>query len=164
MYATMPPPGDLKLIFHQAQTCLSHQACNARCHMDNCKWLEVVLPDFVGLYLRFEREWPQVAQACDTYRSLGLPLPQMACAGRMANYHIAADLADALTRHGCGTQRDWDMVYEVIGSCPTTGDPVIRQTVRSLRNEARATCLYRRTAQGFNPSIEEPYRGQVCGQ
>ena len=165
LYATMPPAGDLKLIFHAAQTCLSEHACNARCGMDNCPWLERVLPDFVGLYLRFERAWPQVVQWCDNVAtSIGRKLAQLSCAGHMAEYHIKADLADALTQHGCGTESDWNKVFDVISNCETTGSPGIREQVYAHRQEARATCLYRRNAMGLEPFIEQPLRGQVCGQ
>lgn len=164
MYATMPARTDLKYGFHNAQACVSKESCNARCRMDNCKWLEVLLPMHTGFYLRFERLWPTVVAGCDVYRNLGGPYSALACTAAMGTYHIAADLTDALTQHGCGTQADWDAVFATINLCPVAGGQRAQEVIHFMRDEARAVCLSRRRAAG-KPDlfIEEPLRGQVCG-
>ena len=180
LYATMPQPTSLTYIFHQMQTCIAEGSCKARCTMDNCKWLEAVMPEFVGHYLQSDRQWPTVTYQCDLYKMIGLPLPRLACAARMAEYHISVDLADALTKYGCGSQADWDAVFKQIGTCPlAVGQPnavpapdlliagtfqaVVKQTVSLMRNQARQQCLTRRAAVGAYQDVEPSLRGQKCG-
>jgi hypothetical protein len=56
--AVAKAPDDPTRVFHQTQTCIVRKSCDLRCRMDNCKWMDRVIPHFVGPYLIKSGDWP----------------------------------------------------------------------------------------------------------
>jgi hypothetical protein len=99
-------------VFHATQQCIALKACNARCTMENCDWLNKVLPDFVNPYLQKSGKWRAVESECAS-RASGWWGDRL-CALDMAENHINNDLVPALVRSGCGSTSDWTRVFDVI--------------------------------------------------
>lgn len=171
LQARMPPTGDVRRVFHETLTCGIRTACTARCQMDNCKWLDQLSPASTGPYLRNEVPWPQIVANCN---ALMLPPPAKIaiCAGAMAARNIRHDLTEALVKYGCGTDRDWDIIFEVNFSMrstcmPARTSPTVRRSLsaamKEWRDQTRDTCVARRIAAGKDPFINNELRGQSCG-
>jgi hypothetical protein len=155
-------------VFHQTQTCIARKSCDLRCRMDNCRWMERVIPDFVNPYLQKTGDWLAVEQACRD-RGKGW-WSDRRCAEAMARNHIFDDLIPALTRSGCGSDGDWGLVYETIEQC--TGASLgsrLEQSASSgvvwvYRNAARAACQGSRTLNGLPTDINLDLKGRICEQ
>lgn len=167
---TMLAATDSRRIFHETLACGIRTACNARCQMDNCKWLEYLSPASTGPYLQNQAPWPALIASCD---ALGAQTPGriVFCATRLATHNIRTDLTEALVEYGCGTQSDWDLIQEVNFSirsqCLPEAPPRTRYalslSMKAVRTETRRTCIERRTAAGLDPFINNELRGKTCG-
>lgn len=154
--------------FHQTQTCIARKSCDLRCKMENCKWMDRVIPDFVNPYLLKTGNWPAIEQACRD-RGSGW-WSDRRCAEAMARNHIFDDLIPALVRTGCGSDGDWELVYQTIEQC--TGASLgsrLEQSASSgvvwvYRNAARAACQGSRALSGFPTDINADMRGRTCQQ
>jgi hypothetical protein len=172
-------------VFHQTQTCIARKSCDLRCRMDNCKWLDRVIPDFVDPYLQKTGNWSALESVCQlvklNYRSYGAPIVgDLLCAEAMAEYHIEVDLVAAMTATGCGSDNDWNLVYQQIQTCSgdtqtallggwpdaakNAGADYAAWKVRKLRDNARAQCIANRTAAGLDPEMSAAEKGKVCLQ
>lgn len=172
MYATMPPPDDLRFEFHRNLTCGSETTCAARCRMDNCKWLEAVLPVHTDGYLRQESPWPQMMAECESNRSAGVPWYNIDCTYKIGWHHIHRNLLSTLVQFGCGTDADHNLVFEVAFSersaCMSGGGTSLRRglsrrAIYEWRTYVRQQCLEQRQAAGLDPFINDDLRGQTCG-
>lgn len=159
-------PTDPTRIFHSPQTCVSHKACNLRCKMDNCNWLAQVIPDFARPYLEKHNDWNAVEAKC---RSRGTGwLADRLCGAEMSKYHIDVDLLNALAKSGCGSQNDWNQVFESIRQCTVTAfSNSVEQVaaglrVKQLRDKVRGQCIAVRQAKGLNPDINDALKGKTC--
>jgi hypothetical protein len=172
-------------VFHQTQTCIARKSCDLRCRMDNCKWMDRVIPDFVNPYLQKTGNWSALESVCQlvklNYRSYGAPIVgDLLCAEAMAEYHIEVDLVAAMTATGCGSDNDWNLVYQQIQTCSgdtqtallggwpdaakNAGADYAAWKVRKLRDQARAQCVANRTAAGLDPEMNPAEKGKVCLQ
>lgn len=155
-------------IFHMTQTCIARKSCDLRCQMGNCKWMDRVIPDFVNPYLQRTGDWPAVEQACSD-RGIGW-WSDRRCAEAMARNHIFDDLLPALARSGCGSNADWNAVYETIEQCTSAGLGSRLEQLGSAgvvwvyRNVVRAACQASRTATGLPAEINADLMGQTCDQ
>lgn len=157
-------------IFHQTQTCIAKKSCDLRCQMNNCKWMERVIPDFVTPYLQKKSNWLPVEQSCQ--ESL-LPVGwarDRACAERMARLHISQDLLPALQKSGCGSDTDWLLVYSVIADCTSQSFSsgleqwFSRVVVGLYRERIRGNCLESRQQNGFPSAVNQNLEGKSCDQ
>lgn len=152
-------------LFHQNQICIARSSCDLRCKMDNCNWLKAVLPDFVKPYLLKQGRWKTIEAECA--RSLGW-LADRRCASAMAAYHIETDLSQALSKSGCGSDRDWQRVFDVINTCTAQTFNNAAETwvasaaVRIQRDRTRAACTAARTAEGVDVYINTELKGTTC--
>ena len=174
--AVVKVPDDPTRIFHQTQTCIARKSCDLRCQMDNCKWMERVIPDFVNPYLQKLGRWPEIEADCRQPPALpgyyGIRIRDRMCARAMAKYHIEVDLNAALFRTGCGSDGDWAMVFETIKQCTADtfnsipylpgSETVAGLAVHSYREETRARCQYNRQAVGKPPEIDSNLGGKQC--
>jgi hypothetical protein len=167
---TMPAATDVRSTFHETLACGIRTACNARCQMDNCKWLDHVSPASTAAYLQNQVPYPQIIAQCNA-------LPQRPpgrisfCAGLLANRNIRFDLTDALVAYGCGTEHDWNMIFDVNFSIASQCLPArtmprtrlaMSYSMKAFRTLTRNTCIARRTAAGLDPFINNDLRGQSC--
>jgi hypothetical protein len=160
------PPSDPTSIFHANQTCIARESCNARCRMENCKWLNEVIPNFVNPYLLATERWPSIERDCRSRpRSW---LNDRLCAESMARNHIFRDLLPAVIRYGCGSEQDWKSVFQSITNCTgqTFGNS-LEKTLASApvflyRQTVRAQCVAARVSAGLDPSINNDLRGRSC--
>lgn len=155
--------------FHMTQTCIAEQSCALRCTMDNCDWLKNVVPDFVNPYLTKTGNWPKVESDCasfgfGTYGALW-------CARNMAMNHIYNDLIPALSKTGCGSDSDWNKIFEVIKTCtagnlpggaPLGSSQVAALAVYRYRQDARSACTASRSSAGLPIDINPSSQGLVC--
>ena len=89
----------------------------------------------------------------------------------MAERNINHDLTNALATYGCGTDRDWEIIFRVNFSyqstCLPKNQPLIRKAnsvaMEKWRNQTRETRIATRTAAGKDPYINPELRGQTCG-
>lgn len=154
-------------VFHQTQTCIARKSCDLRCQMDNCKWMDRVIPDFVNPYLQKTGRWAEIESRCQTLKNtLGQYWGDLTCAGQMARYHIDVDLAAALAQTGCGSEADTELVRVAISECTNSfrplGIPVDSWATWSLRGEAKQACIARRQGLGQNVEIEPSLGGKTC--
>jgi hypothetical protein len=174
--ATAKTPPDPTALFHAQQTCIARKSCELRCQMDNCQWMDKVIPEFVRPYIDGNGLWPQVEASCTSaVNSLsGLPfgkwIADRECFSSMGWYHVRVDLNNALTKHGCGSQRDWDLVGEQITPCLKETQPGYRQPyyelggifVHAARGAIRQVCRTRRTIAGLPLDVDSDISGKVC--
>jgi hypothetical protein len=177
------PAQDPTRVFHQTQTCIARKSCDLRCQMDNCKWLDLVIPSFVDPYLQQHGRWPEIEGICGQLKQkygssqLGQQFTDGECAARMAGYHIDTDLRKALNAFGCGSDADWQAVATVIQQCAsaTTQDvapgwakgvaeSVSSATVMFLRDRVRIACLDYRQGRGLDPVMDPSEKGKLCLQ
>lgn len=170
-------------LFHRQQTCIARKSCDLRCRMDNCKWMDRVIPDFVNPYLQKLSRWAEIESTCAQLKQKysGFPLEQQLaegeCAARMAGYHIDTDLRQSLNRFGCGSDADWQTVATVIGECAQAtaqqqapgwakdaAESVASAGVIFLRNRIRNACVQYRQSQGLDPVMDPTEKGKVCLQ
>jgi len=185
MEAVAKAADDPTRVFHQTQTCIARKSCDLRCRMDNCKWMDRVIPDFVNPYLQKTGNWSALESVCQlvklNYRSYGVPIVgDLLCAEAMAEYHIEVDLVAAMTATGCGSDNDWSLVYQQIQTCSgdtqttllggwpdaakNAGADYAAWKVRKLRDKARVQCVANRTAAGLDPEMNPAEKGKVCLQ
>jgi hypothetical protein len=156
-------------IFHATQQCIALKSCNARCTMDNCDWLNTLVPSFIDPYLQKTGNWRQIELNC-----VGMGFGkygELLCARNMAKNHIYKDLIPALVKAGCGTDSDWQGVYEIIKTCtsetmPDNAPPLSSQVaafqVYRYRQEARQACSSARTAANTPVQINDNAKGKIC--
>lgn len=155
-------------LFHATQTCIAEEACARRCTMDNCKWIDRVLPDFVAPYLSKQGQWTTIETQCQA-RGTGW-LSDRLCAEAMARNHIFTDLLPSLIRSGCGSESDWVTVKSAIESCSsqsftTTVERAASSMVVVLYREiVRSQCTSGRSSQGLPANINSDLQGKVCQQ
>jgi len=129
--------------------------------MDNCDWLKYVVPDFVNPYLNKTGGWPAVEAGCALTGKYGALL----CAWSMAEYHIKNDLVPALSKTGCGSDTDWNKVFDIIETCSKPNVPlswVAAQMVFRYRQDARNKCIAQRSAAGLPTAVNPSAQGLVC--
>jgi hypothetical protein len=163
-------------IFHQTQTCIARKSCDLRCQMDNCKWMDRVIPDFVNPYLQKLGRWPEIEADCrrgtGTQESWATRIRERLCARNMARYHIEEDLSRALEVTGCGTDRDWQAVFGAITSCTSEtfqglgpipfSETIAQWQVRQYRDNVRAACQALRSGRSQPLDINSGLGGKVC--
>jgi hypothetical protein len=137
--------------------------------MENCDWLNKVLPDFVSPYLQKTGLWREIETDCQN-NYLGT-YGKLWCAREMAANHIKNDLIPALIKSGCGSEPDWKAVFEFIRTCsvdnmPRSAPPLSSQIaalqVRKYREDARIACVAARTAKLLPIEITNHAKGKVC--
>lgn len=171
-------PIDPRRLFHAQQTCIAKKSCQLRCQMDNCKWMDNVIPAFVDPYLGGDGLWPQVEASCAgvVVAMAGLPgvgkwIADRECFSTMGWYHVQVDLRNALTQYGCGSQNDWDLVGDQIVPCLKETQPGYPQVyyevggifVDSARERVRQQCRASRAASGAL-DINTDIAGKVCAE
>ena len=152
--------GDPTNLFVINQTCIADTACKNKSKMDNPKWLDNVVNDFVGAFLKKAGRWKAKIKECLSYEG-PLIVKEALCAGKMAEYHIHTDLRNAVNRYGCGTNNDWNRIGRYISRCLLNVNgsrnlminvfaeivvPMYRKTVRS-------ECLLYRRENNLNPYV-----------
>ncbi len=159
-------------LFHDTQTCIARGACDDRCKMENCNWLNGVVRDFVQPYVQKQGRWPLLAAQCSSHLNWGWGVPRWLhdrmCAGFSAGYHITADLLPSLSTHGCGTERDWEQVFDRIKGCTSQSfsSPWEAEFANAIvylaRSYARDQCFAERQSRGVDRFIEPALAGREC--
>lgn len=176
LVAAAKTDSDPSNLFHNQQTCIAMKSCELRCKMDNCRWMDKVIPGFTRPYLDGDGLWPQIETSCDSVRIalLGLPtgkwIADRQCFSTMGWYHVLVDLKNSLSQHGCGSQHDWDLVGQQIVPCLKETQPGYPQPyyrlggyfVNSARERVRATCHTERSLRGQPLDINANISGKVC--
>ncbi|NIJ85194.1 hypothetical protein FHY35_002149 [Xanthomonas arboricola] len=176
LQATRKALFDPRYLFHTQQTCIARKSCELRCRMDNCQWMDLVIPAFARPYLDGDGSWPIVETNCGAMQGLlsvvpgGKWIADRECFSSMGWYHVQVDLKNALEVHGCGTQQDWDLVGEQIAPCLLTTDPGYPNQyyefgsifVRLARERVRSQCVANRNARGLPTDINSGFGGKVC--
>lgn len=166
LLTSVKPSTDPTSIFHNNQTCIAKQSCDARCKMGNCKWLNEVIPNFVNPYLQKTGNWLDIESIC---RNKGKNwFNDRVCAESMARNHIFRDLLPALVQSGCGSESDWSQVFQTITQC--TGqifESSLEKTLASApvyvyRQVVRSACIASRAAAGLDPEINLSLKGKSC--
>lgn len=139
--------------------------------MGNCDWLRDVIPAFNKPYFEKWGDWPAIEAKCRSgaYRLTAI------CSAAMAQQHIEEDLKHALIQHGCGSERDWDKVFEHIKSCttevmqatgsetpPRIGRYIASGVIYAKREQVRATCVAERTRLRLPMETNGSNGGNVC--
>ncbi|WP_421567598.1 hypothetical protein [Stenotrophomonas sp. PD6] len=168
-------PIDPRRLFHAQQTCIAKKSCQLRCQMDNCKWMELVIPAFVDPYLGGENLWPFVEGLCSNFVGtmadmgvIGKWIADRECFSTMGWYHVQVDLKNALTQYGCGSQNDWDLVGQQIVPCLRETQPHYPQLyyemggifVQYARERVRQQCRANRPNGSLDINTE--IAGKVC--
>lgn len=158
--------GDPTNGFVQNQTCIAKKSCASKKSMQNPRWLDDVVEDFVEPFLDRTDEWNAVIKKCRD-RQTWVPFRDELCQQEMAAYHISADLQNSLNGNGCGTDSDWKVVGQIITECIEEGLnsywPVARQfaewyanrIVQRDRDSVRTKCIEHRRQRGL-PMEENP--------
>lgn len=163
-------------LFHKQQICIARKSCNLHCQMDNCKWMERVIPDFVNPYLSHTGDWPAIEAECQDFRQTmsGIPggqwIAEQDCFARMGWYHVRTDLQASLNKYGCGTPSDWSLVGDQILSClkqtspdnPPAYHAFGERFIQFVRTTARVQCSVSRTLAGKPQNINTDIEGKVC--
>lgn len=167
---------DPRRLFHSQQECIARTSCELRCQMDNCQWMDLVIPAFTRPYLDGDGIWPIVETNCGAMQGLlsvvpgGKWIADRECFSTMGWNHVQIDLKAALEAHGCGTQKDWDLVGDQIAPCLLKTDPGYPNQyyefggvfVRLARERVRSQCLASRNARGLPIDINSGFGGKVC--
>lgn len=173
---TAKSPVDPRSLFHAQQTCIARKSCELRCQMDNCQWMDYVIPGFVEPYLRSEGSWLAIEGSCGAVQVLlaGVPggkwIADRECFSTMGWYHVQIDLKNALDKYGCGSKSDWDVVGKQIVPCLAETQPGYPRSyytmggifVHMARDSVRAQCLAKRASQGLPVEIGADMGGKVC--
>jgi hypothetical protein len=145
-------PADPLFLFNLNQTCIARQVCAKREQLENPDWFERVIERFISEYIKQTGNWPEVIANC--YPMVLFPLA--VCTDTMVKYHIGVDLYGAMLEEGCGTERDWNLIGEIILSDCVRPAPVeawlnaVAEWVLPIyRSEVRERCLRARTARGL---------------
>ncbi|QBG93821.1 hypothetical protein [Xanthomonas oryzae] len=176
LQATQKNLFDPRRLFHAQQTCIAKKSCELRCQMDNCQWMDLVIPAFARPYLDDDGSWPIVEASCGEMQVLLIAVPggkwiaDRECFSSMGWYHVQVDLKKALEAHGCGTQQDWDLVGKQIAPCLLTTNPGYPNQyyefggvfVRLARERVRSQCLANRKSRGLPIDINSGFGGKVC--
>jgi hypothetical protein len=155
------PKNDPTWGFYRNQDCIAGQSCSHKGQLDDSKWIDNVVYDFITPLVEEQGEWKDIKIRCQFF-----PIPRnLRCQQFMAQYHIKEDLQNSLNKNGCGTQKDWDQIGIWLEDCIKTGIqqdiPSGLQTisaayaaseVKTERDKVRATCIQYR--QQNNLSIE----------
>jgi len=163
-------------LFHKQQICIARKSCDLRCQMDNCKWMERVIPDFVNPYLSQAGEWPAIEAECHEFRQTMANIPggkwiaDQDCFSRMGWYHVRTDLQASVNKYGCGSDSDWDAVGDELLGClmQTTPDnpPAYHafgeRFIKFVRTTVRLQCAASRLLAGKPQDINSDIGGQVC--
>ncbi|MEX5403463.1 hypothetical protein VPH47_04350 [Stenotrophomonas sp. WED208] len=174
--ATTPPSSAPTHPFHVQQTCIARESCELRCQMDNCKWMDTVIPGFVRPYLDQDGFWPNIEAMCNVtmaalrLKSGGTWIGKQQCFALMGWYHVRTDLRNSLVVHGCGTKQDWDLVGSKIEPCLRETQPGLPQpyyefgsvVITAVREEVRSLCLAERETSGLPTPINNDLKGKVC--
>lgn len=173
--ATAKSPIDPTRLFHAQQACIARKSCELRCQMDNCQWMERVIPAFVDPYLGGEDLWPMVEASCTGvvaamagHGAVGKWIADRECFSTMGWYHVQVDLKNALTQYGCGSKNDWDLVGEQIVPCLRETQPGYPQAyyemggvfVHYARERVRQQCRANRPSGSLD--INTDIAGKVC--
>lgn len=167
---------DPRRLFHLQQTCIAKGSCEIRCLMDNCQWMDYVVPAFVEPYLEKRAFWPLVEASCEAVNALikdykgGRWVASQECFATMGWYHVQVDLRDALEKFGCGSQKDWNMVGQRIIPClmgtqpenPRAYHQVGGIFVHLARDRVRERCLTSRQKDGLLGDINQEIGGKIC--
>lgn len=138
-----PMPGDG---FVKNQLCIAQKVCISHEKFDDAIWLDNVLADFIDAYLQKTQNWTTIIKKCEERKTLK-PLDALYCQKDMAKYHIFTDLSQAVSKNGCGTDKDWKLLENAIRQCIDDAKylPIINQYVKnrviSYRNKVRAQCF-----------------------
>lgn len=128
------------------QTCIAIKACQSKNTMQSMDWLEKIVSHFVDAYVNKTDNWPQIENACDNISKLN-PFRSLLCQRKMAKYHIFHDLPKSLEYSGCGTDKDWKNMENIIISCINQADypPIISQYTKNriitYRDKVRNQCV-----------------------
>jgi hypothetical protein len=174
--AVAKAPDDPTRIFHKQQTCIARKSCDLRCRMDNCKWMEWVIPDFTVPYLAKAGEWAAREADCQALKQTlsGVPggswIADRECFRSMGWYHVRVDLQSSLNKFGCGSDSDWALVGEQIKGClleTNPNDPAWVQAfgdnfIRFVRTTVSLQCKAARLLQSKPQDINDDLRGKVC--
>ncbi|BCD97701.1 hypothetical protein [Marinagarivorans cellulosilyticus] len=161
-------PGDPTRLFHENQICIAEKSCDLKCEMENCKWLDLVIPDFIDPYIQKNGSWEQIESDCrDSSLDFWGWASEKVCANAMARYHISEDLIAALSKNGCGTDSDWSQVFDVIKSCNRENLSNLESrfanlAVKMYRNAVRDDCIKSREAQMKPIEIDLGLEGRQC--
>ncbi len=167
---------DPRHLFHEQQTCIAKRSCRLRCEMDNCRWMDKVIPAFVDPYLEGRGLWPIIEAGCASTRALmgsitaGQWIADHECFASMGWYHVRVDLRESLVQHGCGSERDWKLVGDEIGPCLRESSPGHPEAyymlgnifIHRYREQVRSLCLFERHAEGLPPYIDDSLSGATC--
>nr|WP_180165731.1 hypothetical protein [Stenotrophomonas sp. SbOxS2]NYT98485.1 hypothetical protein [Stenotrophomonas sp. SbOxS2] len=171
-----PAPSSPTYPFHVQQTCIARESCALRCDMDNCKWMDNVIPGFVDPYLKKQNSWQPIETSC-TANMMRLKakfggnwVAKQECFALMGWYHVVTDLRNSLVVHGCGSQRDWNLVGERIEPCLRETQPGFPEVyykfgstlISAVRGEIRTLCEAERFLDGRPKPINDELKGQVC--
>ena len=144
--------------------------------MDNCKWMEWVIPDFTVPYLAKAGEWAAREADCQALKQTlsGVPggswIADRECFRSMGWYHVRVDLQSSLNKFGCGSDSDWALVGEQIKGClleTNPNDPAWVQAfgdnfIRFVRTTVSLQCKAARLLQSKPQDINDDLRGKVC--
>ncbi len=169
-------PSDPRRLFHAQQTCIAQKSCELRCNMDNCQWMDKVIPAFTNPYLNSTGEWPTVEASCGAVGAAlvgtiaGKWITDHECFSTMGWYHVRVDLRAALEQYGCGSEADWALVGRQIEPCLRQIQPGYPDTYYELggifvhveRDKVRAKCLAARNSLGLPVDINNDIRGPIC--
>jgi len=167
---------DPRHLFHKQQTCIAKRSCRLRCEMDNCRWMDEVIPSFVDPYLHKQGLWPIIEAGCASTRALmgaitaGQWIADHECFASMGWYHVKVDLRESLVKHGCGSERDWKLVGNEIEPCLRQSSPGHPETyyilgnifVHRYREQVRRLCLLERDEEDLPPFIDDSLKGPTC--
>lgn len=145
--------------FYRNQVCIADKSCSNKSMLENKKWLDNVVDDFITPLVKEEGEWAGKKTEC-----AGLMVAKsLRCQGIMAKYHIKKDLQTSVNKNGCGTEKDWDQIGTWLKACVDTGvkeDVVLGLETAGYgvavvilawdRSSVRSTCIADRKARGLN--------------
>ncbi|SOU05120.1 hypothetical protein LMG19146_04051 [Xanthomonas arboricola pv. fragariae] len=169
-------PLDPRRLFHAQQTCIAKRSCELRCNMDNCQWMDSVIPGFSKPYLNGEGIWPAVEASCEVVHAAllgmiaGKWIADRECFATMGWYHVRVDLRAALEKYGCGSEADWALVGRQIEPCLRDTQPGYPSAyyelggifVHAERDKVRSQCLAARNSLGLPFEINDNIRGKTC--
>jgi hypothetical protein len=144
--------------------------------MNNCKWMDRVIPAFVNPYIEKTGRWKEIESDCQRPPSVSavwsISLRDRFCARSMAKYHIEQDLAQALSTMGCGTDSDWNLVFEMIQKCSSAtfnsipylflSETIANWQVQSYRDAVREHCKISRLNSKLPIEININTEGKTC--
>ncbi len=131
--------------FLKNQICIAQKACTLEQSFENPQWLDEVLKDFIDAYVNRTNDWKSIIDNCLKANS-NSKLGALFCQKNMAQYHINIDLAAAIEKNGCGTDKDWSILETSIKECvdeakyPIFIGPYVKNRIITYRNQVRAEC------------------------